>query len=360
MRVVVTGATGNVGTAVLRALARDEAIDSIVGVARRIPKGSVGGISWHSADVASAPLETVFDGADAVIHLAWAIQPSRDESALRATNVIGSERVFDAAARVGVRTLIHASSVGTYAPGPKDALVDEDWPATGIDSLFYSRHKAEVEAHLDLFQRHHPQIRVVRLRPGLIFSHEAAAGIRRLFIGPLFPAWLANPDRIPLVPDLERLRFQAGHSDDVADAYRLALHANVEGPFNIAAEPVLDPSVLADLLGARRVSVPPRALRFAADAAWRLRLQPAPAGWIDLALATPLMSTERARSELAWSPQRPATAALLDLLDGIRSGAGYPTPPLDPMSGGIGRWREFATGIGGRTSVKPPTPAVRR
>jgi nucleoside-diphosphate-sugar epimerase len=360
MRVVVTGATGNVGTAVLRALARDEAVDSVVGVARRIPDTLGGGVSWHSADVAQTPLETAFDGADAVIHLAWAIQPSRDEAALRATNVVGSQRVFDAAARVGVKTLVHASSVGAYAPGPKHELIDEGWPATGIDSLFYSRHKAEVEAHLDRFARRHPEMRVVRLRPGLIFSRQAAAGIRRLFLGPLFPAWLANPDRIPVVPELERLRFQAGHTDDVAEAYRLALHADVEGAFNVGAEPVLDPEVLADLLGARPIPVPPRALRFAADASWRLRLQPAPAGWIDLALATPLMSTERARTELGWSPERPATAALLDLLDGIRSGAGYPTPPLDPASGGVARWREFATGIGGRTSVPPPAPATRR
>ena len=37
MRVVVIGATGNVGTAVLRALRDEDAVDEIVGVARRWP-----------------------------------------------------------------------------------------------------------------------------------------------------------------------------------------------------------------------------------------------------------------------------------------------------------------------------------
>ena len=351
MRVVVTGATGNVGSAVLRALAADDAVESIVGVARRIPDAVDGGVSWHSADVASTPLETIFEGADAVIHLAWAIQPSHDEEELRAVNVLGSRRVFDAAAAAGLAAVVYASSVGTYAPGPKDRQVDESWPATGIDSLFYSRHKADVEAELDRFQRLHPEIRVVRLRPGLIFSRAAASGIRRLFIGPLFPSWLADPKRIPVVPDLERLRFQALHSEDAAEAYRLALHTDADGAFNIAAEPVLDPEVLAGLLEARRMRLPAAVLRGAAAASWRARLQPAPPGWIDLALATPLMSVERARTVLGWSPRRTATEAVLELLDGLRSGAGYPTPPLDPSTSGRARWREFASGVGGRWSA---------
>jgi nucleoside-diphosphate-sugar epimerase len=350
VRVVVTGATGNVGTAVLRALAADEKVDSIVGVARRIPDAPRGGVSWHSADVASSPLEPVFDGADAVIHLAWAIQPSRDEDALEAINVDGSRRVFDAAAEVGIETVVYASSVGAYSPGPKNYLVDESWPVNGIESLFYSRHKVEVEAELDRFQRRRPGVRVVRMRPGLIFGREAATGIRRLFLGPLLPRWIAERGRIPVVPDVERLRFQAVHRDDVAEAYRLALHRPTDGAVNVAAEPILDPEVLANLLEARRIRLPGAALRVAADVSWRLRLQPTPAGWVDLALAVPLMSTQRAHVELGWRARRTSGEALLDLLDGIRTGAGHPTPPLDPATSGTARWREFASGVGGRTS----------
>jgi len=348
MRVVITGATGNVGTSVLGALAGESTVEEIVALARRPASFGDGRVRMVAADVATAELEPLLAGAEAVVHLAWLIQPSRDERTLRATNVEGTRRVFDAAVRAGVGTIVHASSVGVYAPGPKDRRVDESWPATGIPTLFYSRHKAEAERMLDRLEREHPRVRVVRMRPGLIFKREAATGIRRLFAGPLLPSPLVRRGLIPVVPDLRRLRFQAVHSLDVGDAYRRALLSDARGAFNIAAEPVLDSAVLADLLGARRVPLRSRLLRAGADLSWRLRLQPSPPGWIDLALGVPLMDTGRARRELGWEPRTTATDALLELLDGLRDSADLPTPPLARASSGRLRLGELRTGVGGR------------
>ena len=111
MRIVVTGATGNVGTSVVQALADDPAVEEIVGLARRLPRWQPPRTRWVQADVVTSPLEPHFAGADAVIHLAWLIQPSRDQAAVRAVNVDGSRRVFEAAARAGAGALVHASSV---------------------------------------------------------------------------------------------------------------------------------------------------------------------------------------------------------------------------------------------------------
>jgi nucleoside-diphosphate-sugar epimerase len=327
MRVVVTGATGNVGTSLLHALAQDPSIEEIVGLARRRPQLSVPRTTWVSADVARDDLVAHVRGASCVVHLAWLIQPSRDRATTRAVNVDGSRRVFEAVAAAGVPSLVYASSVGAYSPGPKDRRVDESWPTGGIPTSFYSRDKSDVERILDAFQERHPQIRVVRLRPGLIFKSEAASGIRRLFAGPLLPSALLRRALIPIVPAIDRLRFQAVHSLDVGEAYHLAITRDVRGPFNVAAEPVLDPPELGRLLGAR----------------------PVPPGWLDLALGVPLMDTSRARDELGWSATRSAGDALLELLDGMRRGDGFPTPPLAPGGDGPLRLRELLTGVGGRS-----------
>ena len=349
MKVVVIGGTGNVGTSVVRALSSDPAIEQVVGVARRLPRFAPPKTEWVQADITSSPLVPILDGADAVIHLAWAIQPSRDEDALRATNVDGSLRVFDAVSKARVPTLVYASSVGAYSPGPKDREVDESWPTDGIETSFYSRHKAEVESILDEFERGEPGVRVVRLRPGLIFKGEAATGIRRLFLGPFVPRIAFSRRALVVVPDIQRLRFQAVHTDDVAEAYRLALHdQDARGAYNVAADPVLDPSVLADALGARPVKVSARVLRGLAAATWRARLQPTPEGWLDMGLAVPLMSSRRARDELGWAPRKDATAALIELLDGLRAGAGLDSPPLDPASSGTARANELRTGVGAK------------
>jgi UDP-glucose 4-epimerase len=348
MRVVVVGATGNVGTSVLAALAEEERVESILGVARRLPHVELPKVEWAHADIASSELVPLFRGADAVVHLAWLIQPSRDLDRLRRVNVDGSERLFRAVAEADVPALVYASSVGAYSAGPKDRRVDESWPTDGVRTSFYGRHKAAVERLLDRFEQERPDVRVVRLRPGLIFKREAASGIRRLFAGPFLPSPLLRPSLLRLVPDLPGLRFQAVHSLDVGDAYRLAVVGDVSGAFNIVAEPVLDPPRLAQALDAHAVRLPAAAARVAVDIAYRLRLQPTPPGWLDLALNVPLLDAHRAHEELGWQPRRTAEEALLELLSGLREHAGLETPPLAPHTGGPLRVREILSGVGGR------------
>jgi UDP-glucose 4-epimerase len=348
MRVVVVGASGNVGTSLLRSLADEPAVDSVLGLGRRLPQAEFAKVEWRAADIVRTELEPLFRGADAVVHLAWLIQPSRDQDLMRSVNVDGSERVFRAAAGAGVKSLVYASSVGAYAQGPKDRRVDESWPTTGIPTSFYSRQKAEVERMLDRFEREQAGIRVVRLRPALIFKREAASEIRRLFAGPLLPRFLLRPELLPIVPAPARLAFQAVHSLDAGEAYRLALVGEARGAFNIAAEPVLDPPELGRLLDARPLSVPPQVLRAGAAVTYRLRLQPSEVGWVDMGLGAPLMDTARARQELGWEPSHSATDALRDLFAGMREGAGLETPPLEPGGTGPARLREFTSGVGAR------------
>ena len=329
MRVVVVGATGNVGTSLLDALRDEDAVDSVVGIARRVPEGEPPPkVEWRSADVARDELEPHFRGADSVVHLAWAIQPSRDRNATWLTNVHGSTRVFAAAAAAGARAVVYASSVGAYSPGPKDPPVDETWPTGGVRTSFYSRDKAEVERRLETFEAEHSEIRVVRLRPSLIFKREMGTEVKRLFTGRWVPHPLISRRTIPFVPDTPRLRFQATHTSDVADAYRRAIVGDVRGAFNVAADPVLDPDALSRLLGRPKVRVPEGVLRWLVAATWRARIQPTPEGWVDMALETPLLDATRARTELGWSPRVAAGDALLELLDGFHEGDAAPTPPL--------------------------------
>ncbi len=354
-RVTVTGASGNVGTALLRELADPRPGWEVTGLARRPPTGepAYDRVRWVRADLAedaSAALDAAVAGADAVVHLAWLIQPSRNERVTRATNVEGSVRLFRAAAEAGVPRVVYASSIGTYAPGPKDRRVSEDWPATGIRSSFYSRHKAAVEAQLARFTREHPEIRVAWLRPGLIFQRDAASGIRRLFAGPFLPSPLLRRDLVPVFPDHPRLRVQAVHADDVADAYRRAiLDDDARGPYNVAAEPVLDGPTFAQALGAVRVPVPAQVLRAGAWVTWQARLQPTSPGWVDMGLGVPLMDVTRAREQLGWTPQRTADQAFMQLFDGMRERAGVDTPPLHPQTGGLARVRELLSGVGARS-----------
>lgn len=337
-RVVVTGATGNVGVRVVEALAADPRVGEVVGLARRRPAVGPAGVRWVSLDLTPLPadapgpdpLDEVLAGADAVVHLAWLIQPTRDPGRLWEVNVGGSERLFAAAARNGVGTVVHMSSVGTYAPAAGGRLVDETWSTSGPATSHYGLAKAYVERVLDAHEARHPDARVVRLRPSLIVQRRAAAHVRRLFVGGLVPdaAFGAVP-HLPVLPDVPGLSVQLVHAEDVATAVREAVLRDVRGAFNLAAPPPLSGRDLARILGARSVRVPAKVVRAVARATYATRLQPVDAGWVDLAIATPLLRTDRAEDALGWQPTWTAEEALLDVLAGLRDGAGDRTPPLE-------------------------------
>ena len=348
MRVVVTGASGNVGTSVIEALAQEPQVTEVIGIARRLPGMQAPKTTWVSVDVAVDDLVTHFRGADAVVHLAWLFQPTHKPMLTWEANALGSIRVFQAVAEVGVPALVHASSVGAYSPAPPDAVVGESWPTHALPTAAYGREKSYVERVLDAFEPEHPEVRVVRMRPAFIFKREYATEQRRLFMGPFVPGFLLQPRFVPVVPDLPGLRFQALHSADAAEAYRLAVTRPVSGPFNIAAEPVVDPAVLAELFGARAVKLPLRAVRAGLALAWHLHLVPAEPALLDLALSLPVMDTTRARTELGWIPRHSGVEAMQEMLEGLREGAGLHTPPLRAGRAGGRRAEELATGVGQR------------
>lgn len=330
MRIAVAGATGNVGTALLRALHADPEVTSIVGVSRRGPERPgepYDGVEWRLADASdptSSPLLVdAFRNADAVVDLVWAIRPNRDRAFLERTNVDGNRRILEAAAEAGVPRIVIASSIGAYGPADKRSRKDESHPTTGTPSSHYAAQKAEVERILDAFEAEHPEIAVARLRPGLIFQAAAAPEIKDYFLGDLVPAKLLAGLRLPIIPFPRGVRAQAVHADDVAEAYRLLARSDARGAFNVAAEPVIGPRAAAQILGAKGVvQVPAGLLRLAAQLSYLLRLQPTDPGWIDMARNVPAMDTSRIRSELGWRETRSSIEAVRELLDHLDGAEG--------------------------------------
>ncbi|SHN48050.1 NAD-dependent epimerase/dehydratase family protein [Cryptosporangium aurantiacum] len=333
MRIVVTGASGNVGSAVVRAALRSGA--EVVAVARRIPpeRSAPSGTRWVRCDVgarnADVVLRAAMAGADAVVHLAWAIQPSHDRRRLVRTNLLGTDAVISAAEQAGVPHLVHASSVGVYSVGPKDRPVGEDWPTEGIHTSSYSRDKVAAERLLDAAEQRGVLPVVTRLRPALVVQRRAASELLRYFAPALARPLVRAP--LPVLPLPDRAVTQVVHADDVADGVLRILAARAGGAFNLAPEPPLRPEDLAAAFGGRRIPLPASVLRAGAAVTWATRLQPVDAGWVDLLLGHPLLDSARARDELGWTPRYRTTEALADVVGGIRAHAGGRGPLLRPI-----------------------------
>src|SRR3954467_774806 len=311
MTVASTGASGNVGTALLRRLA-DAGVAEVRGLARRRPPETepYAGVRWFTADLSRPDSEEVLaeflDGADVVVHLAWALLPDRRPDVLHAVNVEGTRRVLDAAGAAGVPHVVHMSSIGAYAAGPQVHPVGEDWPTTGIPSSQYSRQKSSCEQMVREFDAAHPQATVSVTRPTLVLQPDAASEIGRYFLGPLlFPVARAVPGvlaRLLPLPLPGSLRVGFVHAEDVADAIARILDRQAAGPFNLAASPVLDADGLARALGVRRVPVPALVLRTGMQAAFLAHVLQIEPGWLDMGLGIPPLDSTRARTALDWRP----------------------------------------------------------
>jgi len=351
MRVVVTGATGNVGSSVVERLTDQGA--KVVGLARRGDERQLGGAELVRADITDDDLSHVFRGADAVVHLAWLFQPVRHPDVTWRNNVGGTQRVLRAVEAADVPTLVVASSVGAYSPRSDLDEIDESWPTDGVPVTAYSREKAYVERLLDVHEERHPSRRVVRLRPAFTFQHRSAVQQRRLFMGPFVPQRLLRPGRVPVLPAPRDLRLQLVHTDDIADAYAASVTSpQARGAYNVTSEPTLGPTELAGLMHARWVPTPARLLRAGLTAAHGAHVVPAAPELFDLLMSAPVMSADKARTELGWKPRFSAEETLHAFLEGLREPTDASTPPLDPSTSGPARAQELATGVGETDSLR--------
>ncbi|KAA0115211.1 NAD-dependent epimerase/dehydratase family protein [Mycolicibacterium sp. P9-22] len=333
MRIVITGASGNVGTALLRRL-HETTEDDLVGVVRRPPEptGVYARVRWHSVDLAdddaAERLRPILDGADAVVHLAWGFQPTRNIDYLERQGVGGTGAVLRAADAVSVGHLVHMSSVGTYAAGRYGTAVNESWSTAGISTSPYSRHKAAAEALLDDYERVHGDagVPITRMRPGFIVQRAAASGLMRYSLPGYVPMRVVP--LLPVLPLDRQLCIPLIHSDDVAAAFTAAIARRATGAFNLAAEPPVTRDIVAMVLRAKAVHVPSRILGALVEISWRARVQPVDRGWLDMAFSVPLLDCSRAGAELGWQPQWTSTAALTDVLRGVAQGAYTDSPPL--------------------------------
>lgn len=149
MKTAVTGASGHIGSALVRELlARGHSVRVLV---RRDARGLEGlPIERIEGDLDDGEsLRRAFSGSEVVFHAAGRISVERTDAArLRQTNVEGTRNVIAACRACEVRRLLHFSSVEalSHAPsGPTPHRAPEDWPLVDPGTAPYPGSKAEGE-----------------------------------------------------------------------------------------------------------------------------------------------------------------------------------------------------------------------
>jgi UDP-glucose 4-epimerase len=327
LTVAVTGPTGDIGKSVVRALEREPQVERIAGMARRPfdpAKHGWGRAEYVRGDILDrASVSRLVDGADVVVHLAFVIFGSEEET--RRVNLEGSRNVFDAAVAAGAKRLVYTSSVAAYGFAEKRGLLTEQDEPRGTDRFYYSVQKAELEAALrDAVARSASEAYV--FRPCVVAGADAPEIIRQLVdtirlggrVDPLARLLARIPGAKPVLPD-PGIEFQLVHHDDVADAIAAAVVGRGRaGAYNLAGPGELTAPDLARELGWRSVWVPRRGVGVLAELLGRVPMLPAKVAWINAFRTPVLMDTSKARVELGWEPRHDALATLRETIAASR------------------------------------------
>ncbi|MGO8906365.1 MAG: NAD-dependent epimerase/dehydratase family protein [Solirubrobacteraceae bacterium] len=331
LTVAVTGPTGEVGRAVVTALERTREVGRVLGMGRRAFDPDQHGwkkVSYRRGDVLDrdAVADLVKD-ADVVVHLAFIIMGGAEESS--EVNLEGSRNVFEAAVSAGAKRMVYASSVAAYgfhADNPQP--ITEEVPARGSSSLYYSAHKAAVEALLHETLDGSSTAAYV-LRPCIVAGPDAPLLINDMpytqiserLPEPVLRLLGGVPLLKPVLPD-PGVPFQLVHHDDVAGAMRAAvLGRGTPGAYNLAGSGQFTFADLARELGWYSIPVPELAVDVVAEMVGRLSFLPAQAQWVTALRQPVIMDTKKARRELRWRPKYDAVQTLRETITAVREGA---------------------------------------
>lgn len=305
--VAITGIAGYLGQRLLGLLDGDESVDRIVGIDTAEPALVSSKLELHELDVRDARLSKVLAGADALVHLAWVVDPIRDEEQMWSINVEGTRNAFLAAVAAGLRKVVYASSATAYGAHP-----DNDFPLTERSPLRanvdfpYAAHKLEVERFIEAFREDQPGTVATVLRPAIVFGPNVDNFISRAFEAPrLFAVKGYEP---PL---------QFVHEEDVASALHHALEADLDGPYNVAADGWLSMTEIEELTGKRRVDLPEAVAFSAADRLWRTGLTLSPPGELHYVMHPWVVDNAKLRAT-GWIPRRTNRATLEETVDAHR------------------------------------------
>jgi UDP-glucose 4-epimerase len=294
VRYLITGGSGYIGSRLVERLAGAEDI-LICDV--RPPRVFRPRVEYRELDVRDPDAVRAAVASwrpDAVVHLAFVLNPIHDEALTYSVDVEGTHNVLEACSAADVGQVLVTSSATAYGAFPDNPvpLTEED-PVRGVAEFEYARDKTESDRLCQLWALRHPDRVMTIVRPCIVFGPSVDNYLLRLWTRQPFQADFGLPD-----PGIQFV-----HEDDVVEALELLLRGRHGGAFNVAGDGVMGVAECAALIGLPRRRVPVRAMRRLASLMWRLRLSEAPPGSLAFAMYPWIVSNEKLKRVTGWAPR---------------------------------------------------------
>ena len=295
-KILVTGAAGAVGQALLPALtARPD--HAVVATDLRRPAEMPKGAAFETLDVVGDDPDRVIgaEKPDVVVHLASIVTPPKGSTrdfAYR-VDVTGTQNVVKACVDHGVRRLIVTSSGAAYGYHADNPVpLSETDAIRGNEAFAYSHHKRLIEKHLAETRRAHPALEQVVLRVGTILGPAMDNQITALFKRPKVLALKGSESPFVFI--------------DIEDLAAILLRAATDGPpgiYNVAGDGWLGATELAEIMGKQVRRISPTLMRLALGALHPLGLTPYGPEQVLFLQYRPVLDNARLKSEFGYAPR---------------------------------------------------------
>ena len=347
MKYVITGGSGYIGTRLTEFLIAQEDTELVAIADVRPPRYPRAKVQFHRTDVRDrdavrALLEKIKP--DALVHLAFILNPSRDEATMYDIDVNGTLYVLDAASAAGTPHVLVTSSTTAYGAWPDNPEpITEDWLLRGQPDFAYARHKTEADRSVrpvggrasrpDHDDRHHHRLRPERRQLHRPLLRDAPFGLR----------FRGEPDR----------NFQLIHEDDLAEAISGLLAGRHAGAFNATGDGVLTWQECAELAGLK-VRTMPYSLAYRLNSIqWQLHMPgvESPPGNLGFIRYGWVCSNEKLKQTLGWQPKHDSRETFLQTMRArgvIPAAAGAEARDLSALKSSNGSDREAVAGPAGQ------------
>lgn len=300
-KVLITGAAGAVGSALIETLADSGC--AVVATDVRPPAALPDGVRFAALDVRGDQADQVIgrERPDVVIHLASIVSPTTREFAY-AVDVTGSRNVIAACRTHGVRRLVVTSSgaaYGYHADNPA-RLVETD-PVRGNPEFAYADHKRQVEEMLATTRDEAPELEQVVLRVGTVLGAGLENQITALFHKPRLLALQGSDSPFVFV-----------WTRDLARILSRAASDGPPGVFNVAGDGALGVAELAAAMGKPVLRLPPWLLKAALAVAHPLKLSRYGPAQVRFLQYRPVLDNTALKTVFGYTPEL-TSAQVFDL-----------------------------------------------
>jgi UDP-glucose 4-epimerase len=299
VRYLITGGSGYIGGRLTDELSGRDETEKIIDVDLRPPPRAWPKTEFVRTDVrdrrALADLMKRHE-IDCLVHLAFVLNPIRDEAKMYDIDVNGTQAVLGAASDAGVGQVLVTSSATAYGAFPDNPKpIAEDWPVRGAPDFSYAKDKADADRVCQLWALEHPDAVMTIVRPSIVMGPSVDNYIVRSF------------ENNPFVPVLDGVdeEFQLVHEDDVVSALIALLDGKHPGAFNLAGDGLLTWRRSAELLGKKARTISLKNMKRVNRAMWRMHVPrtEAPPGNLDFIRYPWVVSTEKLKSTTGWQPK---------------------------------------------------------